>query len=157
MVQRRASLFVMQLYGQQNVTATLKGALKAHIHISLYESNTLQEQDAALLFLSVIQWGEIFVYYLHPFSPLAAAILFNWVAEITSCPLSSVLIYAPLSSFAIQHHWLQQGVMTQIDNGGGLGSDEVLFTNCNFRFLVVWSSRASLFMTDVELCSWTFI
>ena len=31
-----------------------KGALKAHIHISLYESNTLQEQDAALLFLSVI-------------------------------------------------------------------------------------------------------
>ena len=32
----------------------LKGALKAHIHISLYESNTLQEQDAALLFLSVI-------------------------------------------------------------------------------------------------------
>ena len=32
----------------------VKGALKAHIHISLYESNTLQEQDAALLFLSVI-------------------------------------------------------------------------------------------------------
>ena len=31
-----------------------KGALKAHIHFSLYESNTLQEQDAALLFLSVI-------------------------------------------------------------------------------------------------------
>ena len=31
-----------------------KGALKAHIHISLYESNTLQEQDAAFLFLSVI-------------------------------------------------------------------------------------------------------
>ena len=32
----------------------LKGALKAHIHISLYESNTLQEQDSALLFRSVI-------------------------------------------------------------------------------------------------------
>ena len=32
-----------------------KGALKAHIHISFYESNTLQEQDTALLFLSVIQ------------------------------------------------------------------------------------------------------
>ena len=33
----------------------LKGALKAHIHISLiYESNILQEQDAAILFLSVI-------------------------------------------------------------------------------------------------------
>ena len=28
--------------------------VKAHIHISLYESNTLQEQGAALLFLSVI-------------------------------------------------------------------------------------------------------
>ena len=32
----------------------LKGALKAHIHIGLYESNTLQEQYAAILFLSVI-------------------------------------------------------------------------------------------------------
>ena len=32
----------------------LKGALKAHKHISLYESNTLQEQDATILFLSVI-------------------------------------------------------------------------------------------------------
>ena len=31
-----------------------KGALKAHIHISLYESNTLQEQDAALLFLEAV-------------------------------------------------------------------------------------------------------
>ena len=41
--------------------------------------------------------------------------------------------------------------MTWIHNGGGLGSEEVLFTNCNFRFLSVWSSRASLFMTDVEL------
>ena len=41
----------------------------------------------------------------------------------------------------------------RIQNGGGLGSEEVLFTNCNFRFLVVWSSRASLFMRDVELCS----
>ena len=41
----------------------------------------------------------------------------------------------------------------RIQNGGGLGSEEVLFTNCNFRFLFVWSSRASLFMTDVELCS----
>ena len=39
---------------------------------------------------------------------------------------------------------------------GGLGSEEVLFTNCNFRFLFVWSSRAFLFMTDVELCSRTF-
>ena len=47
--------------------------------------------------------------------------------------------------------------MTQIHNGSGLGSEEVLFTNCNFRFLFVWSSRVSLFMTDVELCSWTFI
>ena len=47
--------------------------------------------------------------------------------------------------------------MSQIHNGGGRGSEEVLFTNCNFRFLFVWSSRASLFMTDVELCSWTFI
>ena len=44
--------------------------------------------------------------------------------------------------------------MTWIHNGGGLGSEEVLFTNCNFS---VWSSRASLFMTDVELCSLTFI
>ena len=44
----------------------IKGALKAHIHISLYESNTLQEQDAALLFLSVIPWGEIFAYCHHP-------------------------------------------------------------------------------------------
>ena len=31
-------------------TGFIKGALKGHIHISLYESNTLQEQDAALLF-----------------------------------------------------------------------------------------------------------
>ena len=32
----------------------IKGALKAHKHISLYEGNTLQEQDATILFLSVI-------------------------------------------------------------------------------------------------------
>ena len=32
----------------------IKGALKVHIHISLYERNTLQEQDDALVFLSVI-------------------------------------------------------------------------------------------------------
>ena len=32
----------------------LKGALKAHKHINLYESYTLQEQDATILFLSVI-------------------------------------------------------------------------------------------------------
>ena len=57
-----------------------KGALKAHIHISLYESNTLQEQDAALLFLSVIPWGDIFAYCHHPAQPLAATMFFNWVA-----------------------------------------------------------------------------
>ena len=34
--------------------AQFKGALKAHKHISLYESYTLQEQDATILFLSVI-------------------------------------------------------------------------------------------------------
>ena len=43
--------------------------------------------------------------------------------------------------------------MTHILNGVGLGSEEVLLTNYNFRFLFVWSSRASLFMRDVELCS----
>ena len=32
----------------------LKGELKALIHISVYESNTLQEQDAVLLYLSMI-------------------------------------------------------------------------------------------------------
>ena len=32
-------------------TFPIKGELKAHIHISLYESNTLQEYDAVLLFL----------------------------------------------------------------------------------------------------------
>ena len=32
----------------------LKGELKDHIYISLYESNTLQEKDAVLRFLSVI-------------------------------------------------------------------------------------------------------
>ena len=37
-----------------NYRESLKGALKAHIHISLYERNTLQEQDAAIHFLSVI-------------------------------------------------------------------------------------------------------
>ena len=36
------------------VPVRFKGAIKAHIHLSLYESNTLQEQDAALLFLSGI-------------------------------------------------------------------------------------------------------
>ena len=36
------------------LTKGIKGVLKAHIYISLYESNTLQEQDAALLFLSMI-------------------------------------------------------------------------------------------------------
>ena len=41
--------------------------------------------------------------------------------------------------------------MTRIQNGGGLDSEEVLFTNCNYRFLLVWSSGASLFMSDVEL------
>ena len=45
-----------------------KGALKAHIHISTYENNTLQE----LLFLSVIPWGEIFAYCHHPAQPLEA-------------------------------------------------------------------------------------
>ena len=34
--------------------AFFEEALKVHIHISLYESNTLQEQDSTLLFLSVI-------------------------------------------------------------------------------------------------------
>ena len=32
----------------------LKGALKAHKHISLYESYTLQEQDATILFLGSV-------------------------------------------------------------------------------------------------------
>ena len=45
-----------------------KWALKAHIYISLYENNTLQE----LLFLSVIPWGEIFAYCHHPAQPLEA-------------------------------------------------------------------------------------
>ena len=55
----------------------LKGALKAHIHISLYERNTLQEQDAALLFLSVIPRGEIFADFCRPWQPLAAAMFFK--------------------------------------------------------------------------------
>ena len=43
------------LYISENgYQSILKGALKAHILISLYESNTLRKQDAALLFLSVI-------------------------------------------------------------------------------------------------------
>ena len=50
----------------------LKGALKAHKHISLYESYTLQEQDATILFLSVIPWGEIFAYCHPPRQPLPA-------------------------------------------------------------------------------------
>ena len=50
----------------------LKGALKAHKHISLYESNTLQEQDVTILFLSVIPWGEIFAYCHPPGQPLPA-------------------------------------------------------------------------------------
>ena len=49
-----------------------KGALKAHKHISLYESYTLQEQDATILFLSVIPWGEIFAYCHPPRQPLPA-------------------------------------------------------------------------------------
>ena len=54
-------------------SVSFKGALKARIHISLHESNTLQEQDSALLFLSVIPWEETFVYCHHPAQPLAAA------------------------------------------------------------------------------------
>ena len=49
-----------------------KGALKAHKHISLYESYTLQEQDATILFLSVSPWGEIFAYCHPPRQPLPA-------------------------------------------------------------------------------------
>ena len=46
-------------YGHMDLGAVpkwlpVKGALKAHTHISLYESNTLQEQDAVLLFHAVI-------------------------------------------------------------------------------------------------------
>ena len=51
---------------------SFKGALKAHKHISLYESYTLQEQDATILFLSVIPWGEIFAYCHPPRQPLPA-------------------------------------------------------------------------------------
>ena len=40
-----------------------------------------------------------------PWQPLAAAIFFNWVAKITSCPLPLYLSYTPLSSFATQCHW----------------------------------------------------
>ena len=43
------------------VHLSLKGDLKAHIHISLYESNALQEPDG-VLFHSVIPFSEIFVY-----------------------------------------------------------------------------------------------
>ena len=39
------------------ITTKIKGALKAQTHISLYESNNFQEQDAVLLFLSVIPYG----------------------------------------------------------------------------------------------------
>ena len=84
-------------YGR--VTDYLKGALKAHRHISLYESNTLQEQDAALLFLSVIPRGEIFAYCHLPDQALAAtgcdhvfpvlSAITHWVAEITSCLLAT--------------------------------------------------------------------
>ena len=73
----------------------LKGALKAHIHIGLYESNTLQEQDAAILFLSVIPRGEIFAYCHPPGQPVAAtgcghvfqvlSAVTHWVAGTTSC------------------------------------------------------------------------
>ena len=42
--------------------ATINGKLTAHIHISLYESSTLQEYDAVLLFLSVIPRGEDFTF-----------------------------------------------------------------------------------------------
>ena len=79
----------------------IKGALKAHIHFSLYESNTLQEQNAALLFLSLIPWGEIFAYCHHPAQPLAATgHVFQLGCRDHFLPLC--LSYAPLSSFATQ-------------------------------------------------------
>ena len=48
--QRRGPVICKYVFGWEDV----KGALKAHIHISLYESNAHQEQDAALLFLSMV-------------------------------------------------------------------------------------------------------
>ena len=79
--------------------------LKAHIHISSYESNKLQEQDAALLVLSVIPWGEIFAYCHHPAQPLAATgwgHVFQLGGRDHFLPLALCLSQAPLSSFATQ-------------------------------------------------------
>ena len=78
-----------------------KGALKAHIHISLYENNTLEE----LLFLSVIPWGEIFAYCHHPAQPLEATgcgHVLQLVGRDHFRPLALCLSHAPLSSFATQ-------------------------------------------------------
>ena len=83
----------------------IKGALKAHIHISLYESNTLLEQDGALLFLSVIPWGEIFAFCHHPAQPLSSTgcgHVFQMGGRDHFLPLALCLSYAPLSSFATQ-------------------------------------------------------
>ena len=57
---------------EQHFSYRFKGELKAHIHISLYESNKLQEYDAVIPFLSVIPWGENIAYCHQPAKPLAA-------------------------------------------------------------------------------------
>ena len=60
-----------------------------------------------------------------------------------------------LYAYLIHHKLLCHPItLTPIHNGGGPGSEEVLFTNCNFRFLFTWSSRASLYMTDVHELSY---
>ena len=73
-------LKVIQLHGCSTVT-TANGT------DSLKKGGKSPGLDAALLFLSVIPWGEICAYCHQPAQPLAAAMFFNWVAEITSCPL----------------------------------------------------------------------
>ena len=88
--------------------------LKAHIHISLYENDTLQE----LLFLSVIPWGEIFAYCHHPGSLwLRPCFSIRWQRSLpapSSVPISSttkLLCYPMTLTTAVgddsDSHWRQ--------------------------------------------------
>ena len=93
------------LSSRVNYDLTLKGELKAHIHISLYESNTLQEYDAVLLFLLVIHEMRIVCIASSLSQPLVAAMFFNcyqlwlkWVAAHFMSPSSEQCIIDCISA-----------------------------------------------------------
>ena len=84
----------------------LKGELKPHIHISLHESNTLQEYDAVLLFLSVVPWGKNFAYCYQPAQPLAAPDS-SHVLQLLSAVTQWVAVPLPAPTLWAVNHRLQ--------------------------------------------------